>query len=330
MRSRKKILATSITAAIFCYISPANAASAYQQGKTYTAGQIVTGSDGNQYQCKPFPASGWCSLSASHYAPGTGSHWQDAWTKLDSSTPNDNQPNIPPANSNNDSEPSTNDNPNNPDSGGSWQASKVFVGGDQVTYNGNTYKAKWWTKGDTPGAASVWELIGSADNNSANNNDNTPDDNNTQNNSGDNAVWDKNTTYSQKGNIVEFNGILYENQWWTKGDTPGNAQVWRKIGPAPENNNSNSNSNSEDQQNTNAKATVTVTGLEGSKETVIFTSLQDSNLVSSYEFKDGANQISLPVGNYSIIDASPSSPKLLKLDGEIVAVTEGANIKLDY
>ena len=155
MRSRKKILVTSITAAIFCYITPVNAASTYQQGKTYTAGQIVTGSDGKQYQCKPFPASGWCGMSASHYAPGTGSHWQDAWTQVDSNASNDSQPNTPPANSNNDPESSNpeslnNNDSNNNNSSGSWQASKVFVGGDQVTYNGNTYKAKWWTKGDTP------------------------------------------------------------------------------------------------------------------------------------------------------------------------------------
>lgn len=49
---------------------------------SYKAGTIVRGSDGQRYQCKPYPYSGWCSQSPTHYAPGSGSHWQDAWTRL--------------------------------------------------------------------------------------------------------------------------------------------------------------------------------------------------------------------------------------------------------
>jgi len=32
-----------------------------------------------------------------------------------------------------------------------WSSTKVYNGGDKVTYNGKTYKAGWWTQGDTPG-----------------------------------------------------------------------------------------------------------------------------------------------------------------------------------
>ncbi|PSU42432.1 chitinase, partial [Photobacterium frigidiphilum] len=40
---------------------------------------------------------------------------------------------------------------------GEWKSDKVYTGGDQVTFNGVTYKAKWWTKGDQPGnAGSPW------------------------------------------------------------------------------------------------------------------------------------------------------------------------------
>ncbi|WP_436897300.1 lytic polysaccharide monooxygenase [Acinetobacter gyllenbergii] len=46
---------------------------------TYKAGTKVLGSDGHTYQCKPFPYSGWCSIQAHQYVPGTGSNWQDAW-----------------------------------------------------------------------------------------------------------------------------------------------------------------------------------------------------------------------------------------------------------
>lgn len=54
---------------------------AYVPGTAYKAGDKVS-NRGGVYQCKPFPASGWCSQSPPHYAPGAGSHWQDAWDKL--------------------------------------------------------------------------------------------------------------------------------------------------------------------------------------------------------------------------------------------------------
>jgi GH18 family chitinase len=45
----------------------------------YTAGSIVKNA-GNKYECKPWPYSGWCNGAAWAYGPGTGMHWQDAWT----------------------------------------------------------------------------------------------------------------------------------------------------------------------------------------------------------------------------------------------------------
>lgn len=37
-----------------------------------------------------------------------------------------------------------------------WNASAVYTGGMEVTYTKHTYKAKWWTQGETPGKADVW------------------------------------------------------------------------------------------------------------------------------------------------------------------------------
>ncbi|MGL5344839.1 MAG: immunoglobulin-like domain-containing protein [Plesiomonas sp.] len=54
----------------------------YQPGKTYQGGDKVTNNGGNVYECKPFPYSGWCGGSSSHYAPGVGSNWQDAWMPI--------------------------------------------------------------------------------------------------------------------------------------------------------------------------------------------------------------------------------------------------------
>lgn len=54
---------------------------AYAPNTGYQAGDRVSNAGGN-YECKPWPYSGWCGGSISHYAPGTGSAWSDAWTKL--------------------------------------------------------------------------------------------------------------------------------------------------------------------------------------------------------------------------------------------------------
>jgi len=49
-----------------------------------------------------------------------------------------------------------------PSSGGNaWSSTATYWAGDIVTYNGQTYRAKWWTLGDIPGADpwGPWELI---------------------------------------------------------------------------------------------------------------------------------------------------------------------------
>ncbi len=45
----------------------------------YNPGTKVKGTNGNIYECKPFPYSGWCNQAPSYYAPGTGWNWEDAW-----------------------------------------------------------------------------------------------------------------------------------------------------------------------------------------------------------------------------------------------------------
>ena len=57
----------------------------YPQGiGSYVPGEtVVQGSDGNLYQCRPFPEGQWCNInSAYHYGPGSGANWADAWIAL--------------------------------------------------------------------------------------------------------------------------------------------------------------------------------------------------------------------------------------------------------
>lgn len=57
-----------------------------EQIKSYKAGtKVLQPKDGRIYQCKPWPHSGFCvqwSPGATHFEPGTGSHWQEAWLAL--------------------------------------------------------------------------------------------------------------------------------------------------------------------------------------------------------------------------------------------------------
>jgi len=40
-----------------------------------------------------------------------------------------------------------------------WTPSRIFNAGDVVTYQGHTYKAKWWTRNQAPGdPRGPWQL----------------------------------------------------------------------------------------------------------------------------------------------------------------------------
>ncbi|KJY85094.1 carbohydrate-binding protein [Vibrio galatheae] len=51
--------------------------------------------------------------------------------------------------------------PSEPDQGegSGWSVSKVYNTGDEVTHQGATYRAKWWTQGDDPSLGGPWELL---------------------------------------------------------------------------------------------------------------------------------------------------------------------------
>jgi chitinase len=101
-----------------------------------------------------------------------------------------------------------------------WSASTVYVGGNLVSYNGHTWRAKWWTQGETPGAADVWADQGPCGGST------TPPPGGTCTL----PAWSATTVYVG-GNRVSYNGHNYTAKWWTQGETPGNHDVWRDDGP---------------------------------------------------------------------------------------------------
>ncbi|CAM4260010.1 glycosyl hydrolase family 18 protein [Pseudoalteromonas ostreae] len=97
-----------------------------------------------------------------------------------------------------------------PPTGDTWDASKVYVGGDTVVYNGVTYKAKWWTQGNRPDLGGVWEAT-------------TPPVDDTGS-----LVWQSAAVYNS-GDEVKHQGNKYQAKWWTQGNEPGVADVWKLL-----------------------------------------------------------------------------------------------------
>lgn len=90
-----------------------------------------------------------------------------------------------------------------------YDPDKIYVAGDEVTYNGETYRAKWWVKGGgTPDVNSAWEKI-------TNNTNQIPE-------------YNANQAYV-KGDRVTYNGSVYEAKWWVRGYAPGTNDAWMLI-----------------------------------------------------------------------------------------------------
>ncbi|MED7787984.1 glycosyl hydrolase family 18 protein [Francisella sp. 19X1-34] len=88
---------------------------------------------------------------------------------------------------------------------GTWDSKTVYTKGDQVTYNGQTYTAKWWTQGDTPSNGGAWEKPVVAG-----------------------GAWEKGIAYTG-GQTVTYQGQKYKAKWWTQGDVPSQGSPWEKI-----------------------------------------------------------------------------------------------------
>jgi chitinase len=88
-----------------------------------------------------------------------------------------------------------------------YDANTVYTAGDQVSYNGHIYEAKWWTSGLAPDMNEAFKLV--------------------YNNSGTLPEWNASLSYNG-GDEVSYNGAVYKAKWWTRGDTPDSFSVWVK------------------------------------------------------------------------------------------------------
>jgi chitinase len=127
-----------------------------------------------------------------------------------------------------------------------WDRSKIYVGGNMVSHNSKVYKAKWWTQGEEPGVAQVWELVTAAPTPTTTPGPTptttprptltatptptltptpTPIDSSY-------PAWDRGKVYVG-GDMVSYNSKVYKAKWWTQGEEPGVAQVWELVTAAP-------------------------------------------------------------------------------------------------
>ncbi|PSU50676.1 chitinase, partial [Photobacterium aphoticum] len=76
----------------------------------------------------------------------------------------------------------------------------VYLAGDTVIYDGQTYTAKWWVQGQRPGESAAWERNAPAGS----------------------QEWMASKAYNA-GDQVTYQGNTYKAKWWTKGTAPGTA-----------------------------------------------------------------------------------------------------------
>ncbi|MDO5601916.1 MAG: glycosyl hydrolase family 18 protein [Oscillospiraceae bacterium] len=98
-----------------------------------------------------------------------------------------------------------------------WDAGAAYTAGSQVSYEGNTYEAQWWTQGEIPGSSAygAWKLVSGPGEGPG---------------EGDIPAWDSAKVYTNEK--VVYNGVIYQAQWWNQNQRPDQGGPWKEIGPA--------------------------------------------------------------------------------------------------
>lgn len=87
-----------------------------------------------------------------------------------------------------------------------WQKEKTYNAKDTVVYQGTTYEAQWWTKGNVPTDGGVWKSLDTSKV----------------------SEWLNTGTYVA-GDKVSYQGDSYQAKWWTKGNVPTAGGPWEKL-----------------------------------------------------------------------------------------------------
>ncbi|RJG38991.1 RHS repeat-associated core domain-containing protein [Motilimonas pumila] len=111
-----------------------------------------------------------------------------------------------------------------------WDKSSTYTSGMCAEHQGVTYKAKWWTKGEEPGVAGVWEVTSVTPSTPPTSGPTPPP---TEVPVVTYPVWESSKTYTG-GDIVTYDRKLFKALFWTQNDTPSmTSQTWEFISNAP-------------------------------------------------------------------------------------------------
>ncbi|MFF2454273.1 exo-alpha-sialidase [Isoptericola sp. NPDC058082] len=94
-----------------------------------------------------------------------------------------------------------------------WDAARAYAAGDEVRFDGSTWRATWWTRAEQPGrsATGAWQEIVVAGSGS--------------------AVWTP-TRIFDTGDVVVHDDVEYTARWWTRNQEPGTSAhgPWQTAG----------------------------------------------------------------------------------------------------
>ncbi|GII91891.1 chitinase C-terminal domain-containing protein [Sinosporangium siamense] len=134
-----------------------------------------------------------------------------------------------------------------------WDRTKVYASPTKVAHNGKEWQNQWWTQGEEPGVAGVWKELGpcaggtsSPSPSPSGTSSPSPSPSGTSSPSPSptgtaspspsptgtcaSPAWDRSKVYATTTK-VSHNGKEWQNQWWTQGEEPGVAGVWKELGP---------------------------------------------------------------------------------------------------
>lgn len=95
-----------------------------------------------------------------------------------------------------------------------WDAGTTYASsGNVVQYNDKLYQNKWWTQGEVPGEADVWEFI--------------EDCNGQSDPCGE--PWQQQKVYAASGTEVVYENKVYRNKWWSQGNIPTAGDPWEYV-----------------------------------------------------------------------------------------------------
>jgi len=185
---------------------------------------------------------------------------------------------------------------------GTWNTEAVYIAGDIVSYSGEDYKAKWWTQGNIPGTEEYgpWELLeegvtnpvegnvtnteGSNTENTNNESTNTEETNTVETSTG---TWSSSTVYVGS-EVVVYNDVKYQAQWWTQGNVPGTEEYgpWKVVSdttavtstetePVPTTPTVETNTSSGESGTETVEGTVSLSALEAKEATLTDTPLMN-------------------------------------------------------